>query len=103
MKETPIRNYAQFWPYYLSQHSRRKTQILHAVGLILGLSVSAYFAFTARPIGILAGPVVGYGFAWYAHFFVEKNRPATWEYPLWSFVSDFRLTSRVISGRVPKK
>ena len=63
--------------------------------------IAAFLAFcvTLNAWWLLAMPVVGYGFAWVGHFFFEKNRPATFKYPLWSLMGDFRLFFETVSGK----
>ncbi len=88
-------SFAEFWPFYLREHSLPKTRALHYVGTTLVIAV-ALFAVWA---GINSGnwwwmalmPIAGYFFAWVAHFTVEKNRPATFTYPLWSLAADFKM------------
>ncbi|MCI0571926.1 MAG: DUF962 domain-containing protein [Myxococcaceae bacterium] len=95
-----ITTFTDFWPYYLREHARPGTRALHFVGttLVVGLLVGA--AVTGR-WALLAGmPVAGYGFAWASHFFVEHNRPATFTYPLWSLVSDFKMWGLMAVGRL---
>ena len=96
-----IATYAEFWPYYLREHGRAKARTLHYAGTALT------FAFAA--IAILNGgwwwlsvPIAGYGFAWVAHFRVERNRPATFIHPLWSLVSDYRMFFLWLSGRLDR-
>ncbi len=96
--DQPIQTYEEFWLFYLREHARPATRRLHYLGTSLALLAAA--GALARPWFLLLIPVGGYGPAWIAHFFVEKNRPATFRYPVWSFVSDFRMAYRRLTGRI---
>ena len=92
--------YAEFWPFYLGKHRRSGTRALHLLGTGLGLVLLAA-AIATRDWGLLMAAVIaGYGFAWLGHAVVERNRPATFQYPWWSFVSDFRMLGLWLSGRL---
>ncbi len=93
-------DYAEFWPFYLQEHSKPETRGLHYVGTTLVFVAGALAVVTGRKKWIGAMPLFGYFFAWVAHFFVEKNRPATFTHPLWSLVSDFRMYFLGMTGRL---
>ncbi|GAB4186756.1 MAG: DUF962 domain-containing protein [Thalassobaculales bacterium] len=86
----PIRSYAEFWTFYLAEHSRPGTRALHYLGTSLAVAL-ILAGLVLDPRLLIAAPLAGYLFAWIGHFFVEGNRPATFRYPLWSLASDFRL------------
>ena len=95
-----ITTYAEFWPHYLREHANPRTRAIHAFGTAVGLALLA--------AGLVAGPwwlmlvavVAGYAFAWGSHMLVERNRPATFTYPAWSLLSDFRMAALMAVGRL---
>jgi hypothetical protein len=95
-----FKSFAEFYPYYLGEHQNRVCRALHFVGSIgvLGLLGRAWI--TSDPRWVLAALLCGYGFAWIGHFFFEKNRPATFKHPLYSFVSDWVMFKDILFGRI---
>jgi hypothetical protein len=94
-----IRSFADFWPHYVRAHSREKTRLLHAVGSVLAL-VLVGVSFAVSLWFLIAVPLVGYAFAWYGHFFVEHNKPATFGHPFYSLVADYRMLFLMMAGRM---
>jgi hypothetical protein len=92
-------SYEAFWPFYVAQHSHRINRRLHFVGTSLVL-VALLAALFASIEWFLAAPVAGYGFAWVGHFVFEKNRPATFTYPLWSLRGDLRMFRLMLLGKM---
>lgn len=95
-----FRSFAEFWPYYLNEHRRPLTRSLHYFGTTLGVLLLAGFLVTGDWRLLLAAPVAGYAFAWFAHAYVERNRPATFTHPLWSFRGDFHMLFCWATGRL---
>ncbi|HTG38342.1 DUF962 domain-containing protein [Sphingomonas sp.] len=93
-----IATYADFWRFYLREHAKARTRRLHYTGTALTF-VFAGLALASGGWWVMV-PVAGYGFAWYAHFRVERNRPATFTHPLWSLLSDYRMFFLWLSGRL---
>ncbi|MXO58221.1 DUF962 domain-containing protein [Altererythrobacter salegens] len=93
-------SFTAFWPFYLSEHSRPQTRALHYVGTTLVVLLTLFALFTMHLWWLVALPVAGYFFAWVGHFGVEKNRPATFTYPLWSLMADFRMWWLWLTGRL---
>lgn len=94
---------AEFYPYYLTEHQNFTCQVLHFIGTSLFFGLLAYALFTAQYWLLALLPVAGYGFAWAGHFFFEKNKPATFQYPLYSLASDFIMYFHIITFQLPKK
>lgn len=92
--------FADFYPYYLQEHSNDTCRRLHYVGSLLVLTLIAYALFTQQWLWLLAVPLVGYGFAWVGHFVFEKNRPATFKYPLYSLMGDWVMLKDALTGRI---
>jgi hypothetical protein len=104
MKNTGnISTYYQFWPYYLREHSKPLTRSIHYFGTALAIAMLGAGTILANGWVLLVAPVLGYGPAWCAHFFIERNRPATFRFPFWSLISDFRMAGLWLTGRLPKE
>jgi len=86
-----FRSFEDFWPFYVREHGNPINRSLHFVGTTLAMGSVAAGLLTKRRALLLAAPILGYGFAWVGHFVVEKNRPATFQHPLWSLRGDFRM------------
>lgn len=95
-----IDNYAAFWDFYIEEHSKPLTRLLHFIGTTLALLLLTWSIWSGKWYFIPVFFIVGYGFAWFAHYAIEKNKPATFEYPVWSFISDFRMMWLMITGRM---
>uniref|UniRef100_A0A7S1VQP8 DUF962 domain-containing protein n=1 Tax=Grammatophora oceanica TaxID=210454 RepID=A0A7S1VQP8_9STRA len=99
--------FEEFYPFYLSQHANRTCRRLHVVGTTGVISIGiGGTAMSLLPTTTLSSwalatmmPLVGYGFAWVGHFFFEKNKPATFTYPLWSLFGDFRMWYEIVVAR----
>lgn len=93
-------SFRDFYPYYLSEHSDRTCRRLHFVGTLLVIVIAVTAAASSRPGLLWLLPIVGYGFAWVGHFFFENNKPATFQYPLYSLIGDFRMFGEMLTGRI---
>jgi hypothetical protein len=92
-------SFQEFWPFYVLEHSRAASRALHFVGSSLALVLLAS-AVWYSPWLLIAVPMVGYGFAWIGHFAIEHNRPASFKYPLWSFLADWKMWALTLCGRM---
>lgn len=93
-------SFAEFWPHYLREHARPQTRALHYIGTSLAVLIFIASLISGQWMWLWVLPLAGYGFAWVAHFAVERNRPATFTYPLWSLAADFRMWALWFSGRL---
>jgi hypothetical protein len=98
-----MQSFADFWPYYVAEHSKKGTRALHFVGTTIGTMLLIVFIATGRWLWIPLAFVPGYAAAWIGHFFIEHNRPATFKHPLWSFISDYKMVAMMIAGKMEKE
>lgn len=93
-------NFRAFYPFYLSEHSNRNCRRMHFAGSTLVLIVIGIAVATRDARWLWLAPLCGYGFAWIGHFAFEKNRPATFSHPLYSFAGDWVMYADILRGRV---
>jgi len=89
----------EFYPYYLTEHLNATCRILHFIGTSIVLIVFLWSLSTQTWWLLWLIPIIGYGFAWVGHFFFEKNKPATFQYPLYSLASDFIMFKDILIGK----
>lgn len=92
--------YDQFWLRYLRAHGKPQTRALHYAGSLLALGAILLAILTRSWWWLIAAPVIGYGFAWGAHFGIEHNKPETFGHPFWSIASDFRMLGLFLTGQL---
>jgi hypothetical protein len=96
-------SFAEFWPFYVQEHSRPATRVVHFLGSTLAVVLVIVAIVGQWWWLLLAVPLVGYGFAWASHFGIEHNRPATFKYPLWSLAADWKMWLLMLSGQMGKE
>ena len=94
------KTFAEFYPFYLAEHSNQTCRRLHFIGSSLVLVVLLYALFSGRLSFLFLLPLIGYGFAWVGHFVFEKNRPATFQYPLYSLAGDWVMFKDMLVGKI---
>lgn len=103
MSEERIKTYAEFWDFYVQEHSQPMTRLLHFAGTSLGIVLLVWIIRTGNWAYLPLCFVTGYAFAWFSHFVIEKNKPATFKYPLWSFISDYKMMFYMLTGRMNRE
>lgn len=101
MADKEYQSLKEFYPFYLSEHTDATCRRLHFVGTSLVFAVFIWALVTQTWWGLAVVPLVGYSFAWIGHYFFEKNKPATFQYPAYSLASDFILFFDIIKGKQP--
>ena len=99
--KTQFNSFADFYPFYLEEHSNRTCRRLHFIGSCLVLLLLGIAIDTHNPWLLLTLPVAGYGFAWIGHFFFEHNQPATFSHPLYSLAGDWVMFKQILFGKIP--
>ncbi|MDX6443587.1 MAG: hypothetical protein QOH71_661 [Blastocatellia bacterium] len=100
MANRRFNSFSDFWPHYLAEHSKPATRVLHYVGTVTAIGTVITLIAIGRWWLFPVAFVPAYTCAWTAHFFIEKNRPATFTYPLWSFMGDWKMLALMLSGKL---
>ena len=99
-KDSGFRSFAEFYPFYLSEHRHPVSRVLHYIGTWGSvLSLVALIA-TGEPLWLLGVFGAGYSFAWLGHYRFERNKPATFRFPFYSLASDFRMWWELNLGKL---
>ena len=96
----PPRSFAEFWPHYVLAHRHPVTRAFHFAGTLAGWALVVAAIVLRNAWLVLAALVVPYGLAWFSHFFVEHNRPATFGHPLWSWWADQKMVALMLAGKM---
>jgi len=97
---TRLATFSEFYPYYLTQHANRMCRRTHFIGSTLAVGAIVQAITSANPWWILVALVAGYGGAWIGHFYFEKNRPASFTQPLFSFMGDWKMWWQMLTGKL---
>lgn len=95
--------FREFWPVYVLAHSQPLTRIFHSAGTLTGWAIFIAAVVLRNWWLILVALAVPYALAWFSHFFVEHNRPATFGHPFWSWAADQKMVAMVLAGRMTKE
>lgn len=93
------KTFKEFYPYYISEHENKYTKLLHFIGTSVGIFFLIIFLISFEFMYLLFALISGYAFAWIGHFFIEKNKPATFKYPLYSFIGDHKMFIEILQGK----
>ncbi|RXS85993.1 DUF962 domain-containing protein [Geobacillus sp. PK12] len=98
-----FRDYEEFWPFYLTQHRKRATRRWHFVGTSFVFLFVIIAIATRNAWWLLGAPIAAYALAWFSHFFIEGNKPATFGHPFWSLRADFRMYRLMLTGQLGRE
>ena len=93
-------NFRDFYPFYLSQHKHPMCRRLHFIGLVVAITFVVAAIATRDGWWIVPAALAGYGFAWLGHVFFERNQPATFKNPVYSFIGDWVMFRDMLTGRI---
>ncbi|CAM2956139.1 Predicted membrane protein [Legionella steigerwaltii] len=100
MNDKKFANFDEFYPFYLNEHKTIMCRRLHVIGTSLACLCFLFFLITWHWLWLILMLVTGYGFAWIGHYAYEKNKPATFHYPLYSLMGDFVMLWQILSRKL---
>lgn len=103
MPQQELKSFTDFWPHYVAEHTKPATRALHLAGTAAGLACAAALLSQRKWQWLPLAFIPGYATAWAGHFFVEHNKPASFKYPLWSFIADYKMIGLMLSGKMSEE
>jgi hypothetical protein len=103
MEPAEPKNFREFWPFYVGEHLDARNRWLHFIGTLAAIACLLIAAVSGQPWWLAAALVVGYALAWIGHFTIERNRPATFRYPFYSFLGDWKMFAMILTGRMDRE
>ena len=100
MPNKKFKSFKEFYPFYLSEHKKKLTKIFHAIGSVIVIFIILFSIYNSNYKYLYFTPIAGYGFAWISHFCIEKNKPATFKHPLYSFIGDWVMLKDIVTGKI---
>ena len=100
MSSKKFNSFKEFYPFYLSEHKKTETKLFHMIGTIIVILLFGCSIIAQNWLYIYFTPLAGYSFAWFSHFHYEKNKPATFKYPIYSFIGDWVMFKEIITGEI---
>ena len=95
----PIKNFKEFYPYYLSQHSKKLTRMLHFLGTLLMFAVIVFVLQSGKERFLWYLPIFGLGISALSHYIFEKNKPTSFQYPVFTLIGDFKMFFELLIGK----
>jgi hypothetical protein len=103
MAPKKFKTFDEFWPHYVAEHSKAATRTLHAIGTTTAVACAAALIAGRKWRLLPLALIPGYGAAWISHFFIENNKPATFDYPFWSLIADYKMVGMMIAGKIDEE
>lgn len=98
-----MHTFKEFWPHYVREHSKPATRALHFVGTVTATASVVVLIAIGKWYWFPLAFIPGYAAAWVGHFFIEHNRPASFKYPVWSFIADYKMVGLILIGKMGKE
>jgi hypothetical protein len=89
----------EYYKYYLMLHQHPKCKLLHFLGQWTTILFTTYILYNWVWYMTPLIPFIIYPFAWTAHLFFEKNKPAAFSNPLYAKWSDWIMFKEILQGK----
>ncbi len=100
MSSKKFNSFREFYPFYLSEHKKAETKLFHVIGSFIVILLFCFAIILKNWKYLYFTPIAGYSFAWFSHYYFEKNKPATFKHPIYSFIGDWVMFKEILTGKI---